>query len=162
MCVIPHIRKDVKNHSYIDHRKQFNNVIKKLFHGVPEDVLDVTQDIFWTKYTEFDKNIGSFDGDEFIREKKDIRDGNSHLWHQKYSFPCTKVLGFVACRVTSKVLDVGEVERSWVDIKKIKYSNRYAINSDVSEEQSIFYTYACIESARIEQYHYNKKLNNNC
>ena len=46
LCVIPHICKDEKDHSDIDHRKQVINVIKTLFHGVPEDEMDVTQDIF--------------------------------------------------------------------------------------------------------------------
>ena len=36
---------------------------------------------------------------------------------------------------------------------------RFAISSDVSEKQSIVYTSACIESARIEQYHFDKQLN---
>ena len=52
----------------------------------------VTQDIFGTEYTDFDNKIGSSDGDECIWRIKDIRDGNSHLWHHKYSLPCTKVL----------------------------------------------------------------------
>ena len=64
----------------------------------------VTLDLFWTNYTAFDNMIGSFDADEFIWKSKDIRDGNSNLWHQKYSLPFTKVLGFVACRVTSKFI----------------------------------------------------------
>ena len=53
-------------------------------------------------------------------ESKNIKDGNSHLWNQKYSLPCTKVLGFVSCIVTSKVLGIGEAERSWGDVKNIK------------------------------------------
>ena len=72
----------------------------------------VTQDIFWTEYTDFDNKNSSFDGDEFIRKSKDIRDGNSHLCHKKYSLPCTKVIGFVAFRVTSKVLGIGAAEHS--------------------------------------------------
>ena len=79
----------------------------------------VTRDIFWTEYTDFDKKIGSFDADEFICKRKDIRYGNSHLCHQKYSLPCTKVIGFVACRVKSKVLVVGAAEHSWGDVKKL-------------------------------------------
>ena len=39
----------------------------------------VTQDLFWSEYTEFDKKNGSFDGDGFICKRKSIRDGNSHL-----------------------------------------------------------------------------------
>ena len=48
------------------------------------------------------------------------------------------------------------------DVKTIKYGKRSAISSDVSEEQIIVYTYACIESARIEKYHSDKQLNDNC
>ena len=78
----------------------------------------VTQDIFGTEYTDFNRKIGSFDADEFIWKSKDIKDGNSNLWHQKYSLPCTKVLGFVACRVTSKIIGIDSAERYWVDKKK--------------------------------------------
>ena len=75
------------------------------------------------------------------------------MCHQKYSPPFTKVLGFFACRVTSKFLVIGAAERSWGDVKTIKFGKISAISSDVSEKRSIFYTSACIESARIEQYH---------
>ena len=34
----------------------------------------VTQDIFWTEYTDFNNKIGSFDADEFIQKIKDIKD----------------------------------------------------------------------------------------
>ena len=42
------------------------------------------------------------------------------MWHQKYSLPFTNVLGFVACRVTSKVLGIGAAECSWGDVNTIK------------------------------------------
>ena len=83
-----------------------------LFSGSSEEDMNVTLDMFWTEYTDFDNNIGSFDADEFIWKIKDIGDGNSHLWHQKYSLPLTKVLGFVACRVTPTVLGICAAERS--------------------------------------------------
>ena len=132
LCVIPHICKDAKDISDSDQSKQVKKFIKTLFHGASEDEKDVTQDMFWTDYTEFDKNIGSFDADEFIWKSKDIRCGNSHLWHQKYSLPCTKVFGFVACIGTSKVLRIGTAERSWVDVNTIKCGEIYTIISDVS------------------------------
>ena len=78
-CVIPHIRKDAKYHSDSDHSKQVKNVIKALFHGVPEYLMDVTQCIFWTEYNEFDNKNSSFNADEFIWKSKDIRYGKSHL-----------------------------------------------------------------------------------
>ena len=95
-------------------------------------------------------------------ENKYIRDSNSHLWHQKYSLPCTKILGFVACRFTSKVLGIGASESSWDTVKTIKSVKRSAISSDVSEKQSIVNTSACIESDIIEHYNYDKQLNGNC
>ena len=49
LFVIPHIRKDAKYHSYSNHRKQDNNVIKTLFSGASEDEMFVAQDIFWTE-----------------------------------------------------------------------------------------------------------------
>ena len=45
-CVITHIHKYAKNRSYSDNSKQVNNLIKTIFHGVPEDEMDVNQDIF--------------------------------------------------------------------------------------------------------------------
>ena len=61
ICVIPHIRIDAKYHSDRNHRRQFNNVIKRLFSGSSEEEMNVTLDMFWTDYTDFDNKIGSFD-----------------------------------------------------------------------------------------------------
>ena len=83
------------------------------------------------------------------------------MWHQKYPLPCTKVLGFVEYRVTSKVLGIGAADHSWGDAKTIKSGKRYDISSDISEKNSIVYTSACIESSRSEQYHSDKQLNDN-
>ena len=148
-CVITHIHKYAKDHSDSDHRKQVNIVTKTLFLGASEDKMDVTQEILWTEYTDFDKKIGSFDADEFIWKIKYIKDSNIHLWNQKYSLPCTNVLGFFACIVTSKVLVIGAAEFSWGDVKTIKYWKISAIIIDVSEKLCIFYTSVCIESAII-------------
>ena len=65
LCVIPYIHKYLKDHSDRNHRKQVNNVIKKNS-GASEEEMAVTQDIFWTEYTDFDNKIGSFYADEFI------------------------------------------------------------------------------------------------
>ena len=65
LCVIPHIRKDAKDHSDSDHRKQVKKFIKNLFYLASEDEMSVTQHIFWTEYTDFDNKIGSFDVFDF-------------------------------------------------------------------------------------------------
>ena len=128
LCVIPHIRKDAKYQSDSDHRKEVNNVIRTLFHELSEDEMAVTQDIFCTKYTDFYNNNGLFDGDRYIWKIKDISDGNSRLWHQKHPLPFTKVLGFVACRVSSKVLSIGAEDHYWGDVKTIK-SGKYLLSA---------------------------------
>ena len=46
LCVIPNIRIDTKDHSDRNHRKQVNNVIKRLFSGSSEEEMNVTLDIF--------------------------------------------------------------------------------------------------------------------
>ena len=73
------------------------------------------------------------------------------FWRQKYSPPCKKVIGFVACRVKSKILGIGAAERSWGDVKTIKSGKRSDIISDVSEKHISVYKSACIESSRIEK-----------
>ena len=57
------IHKDTKDHSYSDNRNPVNNVMKKIFHGGPEDKMAVTQDIVLTEYSDFDNKVGSFDAD---------------------------------------------------------------------------------------------------
>ena len=93
--------------------------------------MNVTLDVFWTEYTDFDNKVGSYDADEFIWKIKDMRYGNINLWHQKYLLPCTRVIGFVVCRFTSNVLRIGAAERSWGDVKRFNLG-KYAISSDLS------------------------------
>ena len=80
-CVITHICKDEKYHLYSDHRKQANNIIKMLFHGLSQDEMNFNKGLFCSDYTHFDNKNGSFDGEKFIWKSEDIRDGNSNLWH---------------------------------------------------------------------------------
>ena len=96
-----------------------NTVIKSLFVGSTERELHKTSNMFWSEYTKFNHNNYPFDSNKFIWNSKYIHDDNSHLWHQKYSLPSTKVLGFVAFRVTSKIIGTGSAERSWGDVKTI-------------------------------------------
>ena len=145
LCVIYHLQESKKYHSDSEHRKQVNNIIKTLFHELSVYEMAVTKDLFWTEETLFGKNNGSFDGDEFIWKIKDIRDGNSHLWNKKQAPHCTRVLGFVVCRVTSKVLGIGVAERYWGDINTIKYIRISATRSYVSEKHIIVYTFSCVE-----------------
>ena len=94
LCTIPHIQENVLNYPNGNNRKQVNTVIKTLFSDLSDDVARDDLDTVWSEYNHFNNNNDTFDSDEFIWSSKDICGANSHLWYQKYSLPCTKVLGF--------------------------------------------------------------------
>ena len=127
LCVITNIREDVFKNAQNKHHILVNTVIKSLFAVSTEKWLHETIDTFWGEYKKINNKNDTFESNEFIWNSKDICDFNSHLWHKKYSLPSKKVLGFVACRVTSKILGIGSVEHSWGDVKKIK-SGKYIIS----------------------------------
>ena len=62
----------------------------------------------------------------------------SHVWHQKYSLTFTKVLGFVACRVTSKVLGIGAAEISWGDVNTIN-TGKYMILAVMYQRKRVLF-----------------------
>ena len=114
---------------------------QEVFSDLSDDNFHDTIDTFWIKYDNLNLNNYPFGSDMFIWSSKDIRDGNINMCHQKYSLPCTKVLGFVSCRVTSKIPGMGSAEHSWGDVKKIKSGKISDLYSDILYKQSIVYTY---------------------
>ena len=68
-------------------------------------------------------------------------------WHEKYSLSETKVLGFVACRVTSKNAGIGMCERNWGDVKEIKSGKRSGLSGDSTEKRALIYTTARVKEA---------------
>ena len=105
-------------------------------------------DRFWDKYQQFDTKREPFDkAGRWLTD--DCLKGRSHKWHYKYSEPYTVVLGFVACRVTSKVLGIGMAERAWGALKIIKDGRRAHLSGESTEMRSIVYTSARLEQQRI-------------
>ena len=113
---------------------QVNVVIKTLFCGIPDDEMNDTLDTFWSECNAFNYKNGIFDSDDFIWISKDTIEDNSNKWHKNYYLPYTKVLSFIACRVTSKIIGISADERSWGDVKTIKYGKRSAISSYISDK----------------------------
>ena len=140
LCVITHIIEDVLKYSNRKHHIQVNTVINNLFAGLSEKELYELLDTFWSEYKKSNHKNDPFDSNEYIWSSKYIRDRNSHLWHQKYYLPSTKVLGVVACRITPNFLGIVSAERSWGDVKIIKPCKRSDIGSGIYDKQSIFYT----------------------
>ena len=79
---------------------------------------------------------GPFENRDYIWNAADIREGNSHMWHKKHSLRYTKILGRLACRVTSKILGIGAAERSWGDVKHLKTNKRSHLSSSRVKKQA--------------------------
>jgi hypothetical protein len=67
-------------------------------------------DTFWNEFKAFCNKTEPFH-QPAQWSTSDVLNGRSHFWHEKYSVPYTKVLGYVACRVTSKLCGIGPAER---------------------------------------------------
>ncbi len=61
---------------------------------------------FWKEFNHFQQQTGPFAKFRGRFSMPDAVNGNSFIWHQLYSLPYTKVLGFVACHNTSKQLRI--------------------------------------------------------
>ncbi len=69
-------------------------------------------DIFWHEFKHWQNMNGSY------ASTPDELEGRSHIWHDTYSLPYTKVLEFVASMITSKRLGIGSGEHAWRNVKK--------------------------------------------
>ena len=163
LSVLPQVRDDVAERMTPDDRNEIESVILKL-HVVPNPnpckgpegtpVFRMTEaeivDLFWDEFMAFQKKKHPFNN-EARWNASNAKKGESHLWHEKYSLPYTAVLGFVACRVCSKVCGIGAAERSWGDVKQIKSGKRAHLGSATLEKRAVLFTSARINDARIRR-----------
>ncbi|KAL7549682.1 hypothetical protein ACHAWF_012951, partial [Thalassiosira exigua] len=96
-------------------------------------------DIFWTEFQKFQDKVAPFDANGrwmvFL-----ARNGESCLWHEKYSLPCTQVLGYVACRTTSKQAGPSSKEGNFGASEHIKTDKRSHVGTERLEKRIILYT----------------------
>ena len=107
-------------------------------------------DLFWDEFKAFRNRTQQY-SEPSRWATQDAVQGRSHLWHEKYSIPYTKVLGFVACRVTSKLAGIGPAERSWAAVKQIKDGKRSHLGSDSTEKRAIIMVSAKMKAAQIRR-----------
>ena len=146
----PEVMADVKVRMKGHHRDAAERLITKLYaHDVEGDIAAIL-DTFWNEHKAFCNKSGVFNRPNRWNVT-DVEKGNSYVWHEKYSLPYTEVLGYVACRVTSKLLGIGSAERSWGDVKHLKTNKRAHLSGDKTEKQAVLYTSARLEEARIKR-----------
>ena len=141
-------------------RLALRRMVKKL-HVAPcpnEQVADLTldeiEDLFVEEFDQFRSQTGIFADGSTCGGKwtsKDARDGKSHIWHQKWTLPYTKVLGWVGVRLCSKLLGIGQCERNWRDVSAVKGKRKGKPKAGKVEKKGILMTTALINTARIKQ-----------
>ena len=88
LCVRSEIREDVKNRLAGDHRIAIEGVIQKLYSHNFDANVTLLIDTFWDEHKSFMNETGVF----AMPSRWNVPDaiqGNSHLWHEKYSLPYT-------------------------------------------------------------------------
>jgi len=151
---IPEIYNDAKeSQDGVLHRNRMERLFLKLFgHEVDatnDFATETLLDKFWTEYEDFQSKSGKFGGRDYIWNSSDLRNGDSHLWHKKYSMPYTQYFGRFACRVCSKILGIGSAERNWGEVKHLKTEKRSHLSSDRTKKQATIFGADCAERARI-------------
>jgi hypothetical protein len=59
------------------------------------------------------------------------------------------VLGFVACRVTSKLCGIGPAEKSWGRVKQVKDGKRSYLSGESAEERTVLFVSLKISQVQI-------------
>ena len=158
LSVMDEVRCDVAANLSSEHREAIERVVERLHlppcanpHPKVCGVMTLAKivDIFWDEFNDFQGREGKF-SNKGRWATDDVIQGRSHLWHQKYSLPHTEVLGFVACRVTSKLCGIGAAERSWGGVKTIKDGHRSHIESESLEKRAILYVSGLMHEARFK------------
>ena len=170
LSVVEDVREDIVKRLSGVHRLAMEEVIKRLhLPPCPNPKVNLSEtteteiiDEFWDEFKKIQKKLPPFD--QHARwTTKHVITGESHIWHEKYSLPYTKVLGYAACRVTSKLCGIGAAERSWAAVKTIKSLHRSHLGAVSMEKRNIFYITAQQQEARkkieLDTQHHRKALN---
>ncbi len=106
---------------------------------------------FWLEFDQYHKKEGQFGNRDHIWNSSDIQNGMSHMWHSRNSLRYTKVLGQLACRVTSKILGTGSAERNWGDVKHLKTNKQAHLSADRVKKQATIFGSYCMDKSDIKR-----------
>ena len=113
LCPIKEVHDDMSVNCNSSHLQCAKRVLEKLLHPATEKEKREKKDRFRQEFREFRGKTGSFDGDNSMWESSLLDEGKAHVWHDTYSCFNTDVLGWLGCRVTSKILGIDSAERAW-------------------------------------------------
>jgi len=146
---IPVVYNDAKkNQDEIIHREPTEQLFRKMFYHEAKDEDEFAKmcDLFWSEYEGFLGKSGVYGGHQpYMWNSTDALNGNSFLWHKKYSVPYTRYLGRFACCVCSKILGIGSAERNWGEVKHLKTNKRSHLSAERTKKQATIFGSDCAE-----------------
>ena len=92
-------------------------------------------DKFWREYNDFTSHTGFFKTKSIWISAKNPQ-CLAHEWHKNYSVPFTEYLGLMGCRICSKVMGIGEAERHWKQLKKVRGGQRARLSANKAKKQA--------------------------
>jgi hypothetical protein len=166
LCIVPEVVDDVRDNDTIEHRYAVERVITQLCQdstglgNFKSRSRNDTCENFWTEWSDFSNKLDAFSSKRMWNSEPAVQD-KSYVFHEKYSLKVMTVLGYVACRVTSKVLGIGTEERSWGDVKQLKTDKRSHLSVADIEQQIVIFGAASMHKARIGREEAEKLDHNN-
>jgi hypothetical protein len=148
LCPIPEIMEHCRKNKVGTHHDAVDRVINKLYAHLGTAQCDIKKDIFWGEWADFHNMCGPVYSKPYIKNSQHLRNGDSHYWHAQFTEPFTEVLGWVACRVTSKLLGIGSCERAWSAVKFLKDKQRSHLSAEKIARQATIFSSTSIEKAR--------------
>jgi hypothetical protein len=103
---------------------------------------------YWVEWEEFNTRSFRFMSDKACWLSSDIDENRTAQWHKTNSWYETSYLGRFACRVTSKIVGIGNAERCWGDVKTLKDGKRSHLTAEATSRQATIYGTACAEKAQ--------------
>jgi hypothetical protein len=150
LSVLPEIHEYWKSNVSEIERDAMDRLLRRTLPGLccedNEEKISDCIGIFWLEFTQFQNKTGPF-RKEYIWSNSTAKNGESHVWHQSFSLNYTKVLGKVGCRWTSKVLGIGQAERNWKVVKRLKKA-RPNLKIDSLEKQGVIVAVAGMQRGR--------------
>jgi hypothetical protein len=111
---------------------------------------------YWNEWDSFNSRSGPFQSDKPCWSSGNIDNNATAKWHKTNSWYKTEYLGKFACRVTSKIVGIGNAERCWGDLKTLKTGKRSHLSSAATSKAATVYGTACADKAEKESQYRNR------
>jgi len=136
------------------HKERANKLLKRFF--VPEGLGLAEENneymtivgSFWLEWGDFNSRTNFYSADQPCWHASQLHNHTKvHVWHKAWTYRHGFYLGKLACRVTSKILGIGNAERNWGAVKHLKSGQRSHLSSEAVSKQATLFGKSCADKA---------------